>query len=356
MDKIVQGYWDCPYCGNKGISGLNKRCTACGHPQDEGTKFYMKEKKEYLDKEKAREYGKGADWTCSYCGSLNRYDAKVCVGCGADREESSGDYYENIENQKKEAEEKKREEQQLTGNQESKKEQGGIMKRLPLIIGLALLVAIIAFSCRSKGYAASVSEKSWERSISVEAYQTVKESDWNVPEGGRVYDEKEEIHHYDTVLSHYETVEVEKSRKVEDGYDTHTEYIDNGDGTFTEHEVQTPRYKTEYYTVEEERPVYKQVPQFSTKYYYEIEKWIPARTLDTSGDDEVPYWDESKLLENEREAGRNEIYILMFRTDKGKEYSVEVEQDFWDSLEVGEKVDLVVQYGEIKEINGTIIN
>ena len=48
MSRIVKGYWDCPYCGNKGISGLEKRCTACGHSQDEGTKFYLKEQKEYV--------------------------------------------------------------------------------------------------------------------------------------------------------------------------------------------------------------------------------------------------------------------------------------------------------------------
>ena len=52
MGKIVVGYWDCPYCKNKGISGLEKRCPACGHSQDAGTKFYMKEEKEYVAQDK----------------------------------------------------------------------------------------------------------------------------------------------------------------------------------------------------------------------------------------------------------------------------------------------------------------
>lgn len=346
MAKIVQGYWDCPYCKNTGISGLEKRCPACGHSQDAGTKFYLKEKKEYVDGEKAKQYGKGADWTCSYCGSLNRHDAKVCVGCGADREESSGDYFENVQKQEEKAAKKKAE-------QAPKPEpSGGLMKRLPLIIGLAVIIAIIAFACRPKNYAASVTEKAWNRIINVETYTTVNESDWEVPDGGRVTDEKEEIHHYDHVLDHYETVEVEKSRQVQDGYDTHTEYDDNGDGTFTERTVETPRYVTEYYTEEEEQPVYIDVPKYQTKYYYDIEKWIPDRQLITSGGDDTPYWDDTELSENEREGEREETYTVTFTTDKDKVYETELSEELWNTLHVGDGADIVVKNERVVSING----
>ena len=350
MDKIVVGYWDCPYCKNKGISGLEKRCPACGHSQDAGTKFYLKDKKEYVEQDKAANYGKGADWTCSYCGSLNRYDAKVCVGCGADREESSGDYFENV--QKQEEKEAKKQEAKKPQPQQS----GGMMKRLPFIIGLAVLIAIIAFACRPKNYAASVTDKAWDRIINVETYTTVSESDWEVPDGGRVTDEKEEIHHYDQVLDHYETVEVEKSRQVQDGYDTHTEYIDNGDGTFSEHTVETPRYTTEYYTEEEERPVYVDVPRYQTKYYYDIERWIPEKQLETSGTDDEPYWDETALTENEREGEREETYTVEITTEKNKVYEVNISEELWDTLEIGEEADIVVKSGRVKSINGTELN
>jgi hypothetical protein len=350
MDKLVQGYWDCPYCGTKGISGLNKRCTSCGHPQDEGTKFYMKKEKEYLDENKAKDYGKGADWTCSYCGALNRYDAKVCVGCGADREESSGDYFENVENQKKKEEAKKQEQQQLMNN--SQQPTGGLKKRLPLLIGIAILIAFIAFSCRPKNYSAEVTAKTWGRVISVEAYRTVEESDWSVPDGGRVTEERREVHHYDQVLDHYETVEVQRSREVQDGYDTHTEYVDNGDGTFTERTYETPRYVTEYYTEEEERPVYVNVPDYRTKYYYEIERWLPDHTLETSGNSEEPYWDDTPLKENERESGRAASYKITFGTDKNKSYVTEVDEDTWRSLNIGDGADIVTRNGNVISING----
>ena len=51
--KIIEGLWDCPYCGQKGIGGLTKSCPNCAHPQDAGTKFYLGEKKEYLEEDKA---------------------------------------------------------------------------------------------------------------------------------------------------------------------------------------------------------------------------------------------------------------------------------------------------------------
>ena len=95
MGKKIEGLWDCPYCGTKGIGGLTKHCPSCGHPQDADTQFYLPSQKKYLDEETAEKYGKGADWTCSYCGSLNRYYATECSNCGASREETSGDYNDN---------------------------------------------------------------------------------------------------------------------------------------------------------------------------------------------------------------------------------------------------------------------
>ena len=41
MGKIIEGLWDCPFCGNKRIRAGQKTCPDCGHPQDENIKFYM---------------------------------------------------------------------------------------------------------------------------------------------------------------------------------------------------------------------------------------------------------------------------------------------------------------------------
>lgn len=96
-ERIVEGLWDCKYCDTKGIDGLTKHCTRCGHPQDDDVKFYLVEKKNYVDEDLAKEYSQGADWICPYCNSLNRVHFKYCSNCGAEKESSEKDYFSNQE-------------------------------------------------------------------------------------------------------------------------------------------------------------------------------------------------------------------------------------------------------------------
>lgn len=350
MSEIIEGLWDCPYCDQKGIGGLTKSCPNCGHPQDEGTKFYLGSEKRVLDKETAKNYGKGADWTCSYCGSNNRCTLSECANCGGSREESSGDYFTN---QKKT--------QGIVANPAPKKELNVksetpwpillrrkiLMKRLSIIAAIVVLLLAVFWP---KNVTAVVQDKNWDRSIDVEVYKTVKESDWSVPAGGREYDHKQEIHHYNHVVDHYESVDVQKSREVLDGYDSHTEYSDNGDGTFTSHTVQTPRYRTEYYTETEQRPVYRDDPIYQTKYYYEIERWVVHHTVDTDGKADEPYWGEVVLEDGQREGSRREKYQVSFETKKGKVYEKEFSLEEWNRFRIGDKKKLVIQVGVIKKI------
>ena len=102
MGKIIEGLWDCPFCGNKRIRAGQKTCPDCGHPQDENTKFYMPDEIKYVSEEEAEKISRNPDWQCSFCGSLNSDDLNVCKNCGLvysscckNRNEifgSSGDY------------------------------------------------------------------------------------------------------------------------------------------------------------------------------------------------------------------------------------------------------------------------
>ncbi len=357
--KIIEALWDCPYCGAKGIGGLTKVCPSCGHPQDAGTKFYMGDKKAYVEGDKAANYGKGADWTCAYCGALNRYDAAECSGCGAAREESQSDYFQNQKENARKAQEEAAREQQFTAPQPTpapQKKKVKSKKKLLIALGAAalLLVLLIALLI-PKAATAEVSGKAWQRSISIEQYTTVTETDWSIPEGGRIREQHEEIHHYNQVLDHYETVAVEKSRQVQDGYDTETDYEDNGDGTFTETTREVPRYKTEYYTEYEEEPVYLSVPVYATQYTYEIERWLPGRTADSEGNDDAPYWQDFTLLDNEREGTRSEQYTVTLTGKKGKTYSVNLTESLWNSLMTGKSVKIKATGSKVTEIDGTKI-
>ncbi len=418
-NKIIEGLWDCPYCDQKGIGGLTKQCPNCGHPQDEGTVFYLPSKKEYLDKETAAMYGKGADWICSFCESLNRYDNEVCSNCGASREDSIGDYFSNKTDDVKEAVAEKdvygtpsskpaslpeesddllpdqdpdmdtgdhvsadsssedkeepvykkyQKEARAKKHRESKREAERkreeaqriraqkMQSRAKLFAGLGLaLIVILVFMFWPRTASGTLESKSWTRDITVEESRTVKEADWSVPEGGRTYESKKELHHYNEVLDHYEPVEVARTRQVPDGFDTSIEYVSNGDGTFTEREVRTPRYRTETYYETVTQPIYRKEAVYQTKYYYEIERWFESRHVTTKGGAENPYWGEPALGEKEKEGKRTETYTLAFK-EKRHSYSIEVPLDYWLSLKPGTTVKLTISNGKIIKIDGKEIN
>lgn len=52
-----------------------------------------KEPQNYLEPEVAKNYGKGADWVCAFCGSYNRYYDVTCRNCGAGKADSEEDYF-----------------------------------------------------------------------------------------------------------------------------------------------------------------------------------------------------------------------------------------------------------------------
>ena len=92
MPNLVMGYWDCPFCGNKGNRGDVSNCPACGRARGD-VQFYVKDYQEgqnlreeelgqfeQLDEEKAQSFSKNPDWYCSFCNSLNiRFSSTLIV-------------------------------------------------------------------------------------------------------------------------------------------------------------------------------------------------------------------------------------------------------------------------------------
>lgn len=384
-ERIVVGLWDCSYCGSEKIKGTERNCPHCGAPKG-STKCYIGENKEYLSPKEASKYGKGANWICPYCGNQNRYYSEKCESCGADKKDATKDYFGNNPNKNSEnssdterhsdsyfshSEVKKREKEEREKERKTKKVNStnnefhtpvtsgnnffsNLKPLIPGFIGLSILVGIIMLLVMvftPKTYDAVVSSNSWSKSVSIDQYKTVKENDWSIPSGGRVYKECSEIHHYDKVIDHYKTVSERKSREVIDHYETKksVSYSDNGDGTFKEHTstYSVPVYKTEYYTVERNEPVYKDVPVYKTKFYYEIDKWVYDRTERSEGkNDEKPYWPQYTLAENEKVSGKNENFSVVFSTEK-KDYKDSISETDWTKLKVGTKVKVTVQAGRV---------
>ena len=325
MGKLVMGYWDCPFCGTQGVRGDVVNCPSCGRARGE-VKFYMKDHAEgdtrheadrgdieYVDEEKAKTSSRNPDWYCSFCNSLNSDNAAFCSNCGATRESSEANYFEMH---------RKKEEREKLNNPAPAPTRSAGKGRSPLLIILAIALVIIGAvvflnSNKTTGDL-RVSDLAWARSIQIEENREFSESDWNLPAGAELTDQRQELHHYDSVLDHYETVEVERTRTVIDHYETEYTYRDLGNGSFEEVPYERPVYGTETYTEMVEQPVYVQVPRYATKYYYNIWRWTPTRTVDASGGADTPAWPEVTLGENEREGARREEYRFSVTDGKGK--------------------------------------
>jgi hypothetical protein len=219
----------------------------------------------------------------------------------------------------------------------------------PLLIILAILAVIVGVFVYLNGNKTSsdlkVSSVGWTRIINIEANKQYSESDWNLPDGAELVNQKQEIHHYDSVLDHYESREVQRSRQVVDHYETYYTYTDNGNGTFTEVPHERPVYTTEYYTETVQQPVYRQVPRYATKYYYNIWRWVTSRTASASGQDHDTRWPDPALGENEREGQRGETYrFSVENVKKASDTAVyRVDETTWKGLNVGDLVHITAK-------------
>ena len=354
MGRLIEGFWDCSYCGRKHISGLTQNCPSCGRVRDETTKFYMDGATRYLSQEQQEKVSSGPDWLCGYCGSYNSSDITICKSCGHSRDDEDNDYFKQQKlNARKVSERAERiraepvKKAERIRDEPVKREsikQRPIRQRVkkPNIFPLFLIAALLAlfiYLIIPKSTNLVVDNLTWEYIVQIEEEKTFNESDWDLPINGRLQYTSTEIHHYNQVLDHMETKTRQVSYEVLDGYDeVITGYTDNGNGTFTENTTQVPRYRTEYKTETYEEPVYREEPVYATKYYYEIDRWVKTRKVTTTGDDKEPYYGEVILDTKEREGGRIEKYLLICHNSKGKNVSYTITKEEWQKLNIGDSI------------------
>ena len=343
-EKLVMGYWDCPYCEAKGLEGTVRACPNCGKPRGEDTEFYMKaksreeiiDKGEYLTEEQAATKGKGEDWLCSYCGGLNSTLDTVCKSCGHTRDNADEGYSDVRERQEaKEANKAKR--AQASTTQESS---GSPIKLIIAIVAVIAIFAILFAVFSPKEAEFTITSKSWEYSVDVEQRQNVEESGWTLPDGAELIETRSEIHHYDMVLDHYETRTYVYQDWVQTGSHTEYTYKDNGDGTFTEVPQLVPDYEYVTKTQEYQEPVYINVPVPATKYYYKIWRWKYKTTVVNSGDgDEEPAFAQVDLGEDERLGAETKRYAIRGHlTDKNEEMQFAVSERLYFAKSVGDSL------------------
>lgn len=397
MGRLVEGLWDCPYCGRKGNKGGKRECEGCGKRRDDETTIYMPSEIQYVPEDEAKKINRNPDWLCQYCDSFNSDSDRVCSACGATRTSENLNYHEvKAERERKQREAKLAEGTGVTQEsynsntlndnwaerpdgiygQSYDSDKNSAMEKFKTAIGnaaravgdffseywkhIAIIVAVLALVAGlvyifiPKKDQVTITSFSWERSISIERYQTVNESDWSLPSGGRLHETRQEIYTYEQVLDHYETRsrQVAKERLV--GYEDYVSgYRDLGDGYFEEIVSQRPVYETYYETEYYEEPIYRSEPVYRTKYYYEIDKWLYDRTLTSSGYGKEPYWeDTSALPDDERVSDKTEKYYINGINKKGKTTQISIPYGDWVNLKEDQTVKLKVSvFGE-----GTLID
>ena len=385
--RVIENYWDCPYCGTTHIQGLKDYCPGCGVHKPDDTKYKLdKNSHRVVTEEIAAEYGKTLDglkklpdWKCEHCNSLNDAEDDRCETCGSPRYSAEEDYFGNKLNEKPdyetdyfdknegyietepeievEGEDTYEYEYRKPYNYESSYRKtsydinnhfnnyqnwyrrGGneLLRSLGIWAIVGLVVFVVAFLLWPIKEKTTVNGFSWSRNIVIEEERTFDESGWSVPIGGRVYKTSEEIHDYEDVLDHYDYKEVTKTRKVYSHDKITYDYIDNGNGTTTEVKYSEPVYVDEEYTETEEVPIYRKEPIYKTKYYYKIDRYIDIYESKSSGDDKNPYWNENYTLQKkQRDTERYENYIVKY--DNGDRLNVGYTE--WKNTDLNDSIEL----------------
>ena len=386
--------WNCRYCNKVEIPGNMRECPGCGHPRDEKVVFQSQgNKAKVLSKNEAAKISKNPDWCCKYCLSLNSDSITECESCGAPRTSENLDYFD-LRKKEQEVEEIGQgsyEHQSKTypsdayqtetfssGSEDFCKEDisglqeivkhyyeeeqekskfkfnfsalKGILFGGGIIALIALFVMFFVWLFSPKEMNLRVQSFSWSRTIAVEEFKTVEESDWTLPVGARLIMAREEVYktEYEVVGQEYEWQDVEKEVWVGEE-EIIVDVIDLGNGY---EEVITDTIDI-YDTITVQElvlvDVYDWVDYYATKYYYEIDKWVWSRDVKTSSNDKEPYWGELDLKENEKEGSKSETYYIHYTSKDGEDEKLSIDYSDWVKLKTGNFLKVKVIFGRIDE-------
>ena len=316
-------------------------------------KFYLKnDVKEYVAE---NEKNDDANWICEYCKAQNDARTDVCSNCGSPKSEAERDYFGNAVNKPVEQyvqhvsvsstpAQTYVQHVSASSAQTIQTVASSLLKKeilIPAAIILAVSFLLWLFIPITK--TSTIQSFEWERTIAIEEFRNISENDWSLPQNARLRYTKQEIHHYDCVIDHYEHRTRQVAHQEFDGYDT--SYRDLGNGQFEE--VRTPRYKIVYTEESYEKPVYRNNPVYQTKYYYDIDRWIKVSEAWSGRHDHEPYWKDTGLetsvlspeYGDQREGVRNEKYYAIIMNKKGKTKKIEYSFAEWNSLSVGDEIN-----------------
>jgi hypothetical protein len=190
------------------------------------------------------------------------------------------------------------------------------------IVGLIAMGLLVGFSVLvilwKNDVQLTVTSHQWERSIDIERFAPASGSAWcdAMPHDAYRISRTHEVRSYD---------------QVADGQDCRTVRTDNGDGTFSESENCTTKYRDE--------------PVFDDRCHYTVNRWMVARTEVARGASllDARSWPDIRVARAgvcigcEREGTRRERYVVhLERTDK-KTATCDFNEAKWAGFALGSR-------------------
>lgn len=320
---VYEMLWNCEFCGAEKLLGKSHRhCPLCGAAQDPTSRYFPPEEEKVAVQDHVYF---GVDWKCGNCQTPNSNTSAFCGNCGSPKD---GGGQVDLAHDKAEKAKKAAAAAAAAVDEEppSKSNKGKIFGCCVIFVlgAIALFCAVGMFWTKSSSF--TVSSHSWERTIQVEEYAAVSDSDWCDDVPSKAYD-----------LS--ESRKERSTEKIADGQDCKTKNVDNGDGTFRQEEECTTRYREE--------------AVYAAWCSYSVDKWKDGRVARASGNDLSPTWPESgaKTCTGvrkgcQREGSRGETYTVILKGD-GDNHPCDFSESKWRGLADGAKVS-----GEISMLMG----
>lgn len=280
--------WQCPYCETQN-PGPIKKCTSCGAPQPEDVDFKTVDEEEFnfiKDEALIRMAKAGPDIHCPYCGTRNPGGTELCNHCGGDLSlggevRKAGVKVESVSAEKAPP---------PVEASSPKKKRSRAFVIFGIIGGIACLAAFVVLMIlllKTDEIIGTVTDVAWERSVAIEAYQTVTDQAWwdEVPEDAEIISCSQEYR--------YTSDEMQPNATEVCG----TPYVEDT-GTGVGEVVQDCTYE-----------VYDDYCEYQTM------QWVVVDTTTESGSDLNPAWPSPTLTGEQRLGEREEDYAITFSSD-----------------------------------------
>ena len=280
--------WQCPYCETQN-PGPIKKCTSCGAPQPEDVDFKTVDEEEFnfiKDEALIRMAKSGPDIHCPYCGTRNPGDAEVCSHCGGDlslggKLRKTGVRVESV------SEEEVPPPVEAPTPKKKRSRAFVIFGIIGAFACLAAFVVLMILLLKTDEISGTVTNVAWERSVAIEAFQTVTDQAWwdEVPEDAEVVSCSQEFR-FTSNDPQPNATEVCGTPYVEDT------------GTGVGEVVQDCTYE-----------VYDDYCEYRSM------QWVVVDTTTESGNDLSPIWPSPTLTGEQRLGERAEDYVITFSSD-----------------------------------------